>query len=453
MKKGFAFICAAILVVVSVACAAPATNDIQEETAISATAALDEDDISRAATVDELSALMQTYQAAGDFERVYQCGVKMTELEPDNPEGYLAASSALLAINEQNEQEMKRLLTQILTNAPESAEIVDGWMKSNGIDGAVELPFVSDYSTGSAINMIGNSTGNMTNALRDGYWRGGFVTTQAGWIYFSRFTEDCNAIYKMRTDGSSLQRVGEAHGYSLNVVGDWIYFIDPTANSTPYRMRTDGEKIEKLADFSCAFLSVAGDWVYTDGYGESGALCKFRTDGSEKTALTDFVVIDCCAYGDWVYFFKKSMEDGGLLRTRPDGTGTQVVVSGIPLSFAISDDVIYYVHPNDPYCIMQCELDGANAKQVFRAMDTITAVNVNGDTLIVAYGVSFDKDGFTLSNTIVMVDIPTGEILKEWEAHTEPLCVGEGFLFYTEDEEGMRWHCMNLETGEQIPME
>lgn len=453
MKKSFAFICAAILVAASIACAAPAMNEAPVETDLSATATPVEDEVSMATTADQLLSLMQKYHDANDHDNVYRCAIKLTELEPNNPEGYLAAATALLAINAENEQEMKRILAQILTNSPESAQIVDNWMKSNGIDGAVALPFASDYSADSEINTFGNTTGNITNALRDGYWRGGFVTTQAGWVYFSRFTEDSYAIYKMRTDASSLQRVGEAHGYSLNVIGDWLYFIDPNDESRPYRMRTDGSNLEKLADFSCAFLSVAGEWIYTDGYGETGALCKFRTDGSEQTALTDFTVIDCCAYGEWVYFYKKSMEDGGLLRIRPDGTGVQVVVSGIPMCYAISEDMIYYVHPDDPFGVMRCDLDGTNPEEVYRSNDIITAMNVSGDTLIVAYGIASDHDGFTVSNNIATIDIPSGEILKDWEAQTEPLCVGEGYLFYTEDEEGMRWHCMNLETGEQIPLE
>jgi len=389
----------------------------------------------------------------GDFENAYLAARELAELEPDNADAYLAAADALLALNEQNEQEMKRLLAEILANAPDSAQTVGEWMEQNGLEGVVELPFTPDYSDESEINTIGNTPGNMTNALKNGGWRGGFVTTQAGWIYFSRFTDDYGAIYKMRVDGSELQRVGEANGYSLNVVGDWLYFVNLFDESKPYRMRTDGSSMEKIVDFSCSFLSVAGDWAYSDGYGEEGALCRFGTDGSDQTPLTDFMVIDCCVYGDWVYFYRKSMEDGGLLRIRTDGSGMQTVVSGIPLCYTVSDDAVYYVNPNDPCSVMQCDMDGGNPKEIYRTGDVVTAMNVSGGTLIVAYGVSFDKDGLTLSNAIATVDLANGAVTDEWEAATEPLCVGEGCLFYTKDSEGMRWHCLNLETGEDIPME
>jgi hypothetical protein len=255
----------------------------------------------------------------------------------------------------------------------------------------------------------------------------------------------------MRSDGSALQRLGDAHGYSLNVVGDWLYFADPYDDCKPYRMRTDGSELEKLADFACSFLTVSGDWVYSDGFGEESTLCRFRTDGTDQTALTDFMVISCCVYGDWVYFCQK--QEGGLMRIRTDGSQMQPVITDIPLCYAISDDAIYYVNTNDRFCVMQCDLDVVDPKEIFRVDDAITAMNVSGDTLVVAYGVSFDQDGFVLSNAIVTVDLPSGTVLDEWEAHTEPLCGGEGCLFYTEDGEGMRWHCLNLETGEQIEME
>lgn len=451
MKKILALVCGVVLFASLFACAAPATDTSSTESATTAQPETQEE-TPAALTADELIALIRQYKNDGDFENVYLAACELTELEPDNVDAYLAATGALLALNEQNEQEIKRLLAEILTNSPDSAQTVDDWMKENGMDGAVELPFVPDYTDSGEINTVGNTTGNMTNALRDGYWRGGFVTTQAGWIYFSRFTEDNGAIYKMRVDGSELQRVGEAHGYSLNVVGDWLYFIDPYDGDKPYRMRTDGSKLQKMTDFACAFLTVSGDWAYSDGFGEEGTLCRFRTDGTEQTALTDFTVIDCCAYGDWVYFFRKSAEDGGLLRVRADGSDLQVIVTDIPQCYAISDDVVYYVNPNDPFSIMQCDLDGGNSKETYRTNDTITAMNVSGGTLIVAYGISFDKDGLTLSNRIATVDLASGAVINEWDAATEPLCVGEGCLFYTMDSEGMRWHCLNLETGEDIPM-
>ena len=159
-------------------------------------------------------------------------------------------------------------------------------------------------------------------------------------------------------------------------------------------------------------------------------------------------------YCEWVYFFKKSMEDGGLLRVRTDGTEMSSVLDlQPPFVFCITDEAIYYASPGDNNSVYRMNPDGSKPVEVFKADDVITAMNVSEGKLIVAYGISFDKDGLLLSNFIVVVDLESGAVLQQWDAHTDPLCVGEGLLFYTEDGKGMAWQCINLETFEEIPME
>ncbi len=216
--------------------------------------------LTAANAADELRNLMTQSMDDGDYENVYLSVYELAELPPGNANAYLAAADSLLAMIRQNEQALQNVLTLGITSVPESAPLISGWLADHGMEGVIELPFIPDYNDASQINAAGNSAGNMSNALRDGYWRGGIVATQAGWIYFSRFTEDTYAIYKMRSDGSERQRLGMAYGYSLNVVGEWLYFVNPYDESKPYRIRTDGSHLEKIADIPCSFLSVSGDW-------------------------------------------------------------------------------------------------------------------------------------------------------------------------------------------------
>ena len=349
---------------------------------------------------------------------------------------------------------MKRILSEGLVNAPDSVKTISNWLTENGMEGAVELPFQPDYTSPDQINTLGNTAGNITNTIRAAYWRGGFVATQAGWIYYSRFTDDPATLYKMRTDGSGQMKFEGVHGYCLNVVGDWLYFINPDDGDKPYKMRTDGSKLQKISDYGCSSISVCGDWVYSDGYGENATYYRFRTDGSEQTQLTDYTITMNYYDGTYGYVVKKSMEDGGLVRVPLDGSAQTRVRDAIPFpGYCITSDSIYTRDEKDTWQVLKTDLDGANAKQVFRANDQITAINVYENKLIVAYGVYSDKDGNTVSREIAIVDLATGEIIRSWTAHTDPLCVGEGLLFYTEQDEGMRWHCVNIDTGEELKME
>ena len=453
MKKLFAVFAALILLACGFACApardlaAPAVTPTPLPTASPSA-------LEQANSPEALQALILQLQEEKDYQGVYDAALKLTKLDPVNADAYLTAASALLALNAQNEQEMKRILSEGLVNAPDSVKTIESWLTENGMEGAVELPFEPDYTSPDQVNTLGNTSGNISNILRAAYWRGGFVTTQAGWIYYSRFTDDPAALYKMRTDGSGQMKFEGVHGYSLNVVGDWLYFINPDDGDKPYKMRTDGSELQKLSDYGCSSMSVCGDWVYGDGYGENGSYYRFHTDGSEQTQLCDFTVTLNFSEGKYGYVVKKSMDDGGLIRISLDD-GAQTRISGsIPFfGFCITDDAVYARNEDDPWAVMKTSLIDGSVTQVFRADDQITALNLYNGKLIVAFGVYSDFEGNTVSREIAIVDLATGEVIRRWEAHTDPLCVGEGLLFYTEQDEGMRWHCVNIDTGEELKME
>ncbi|HWP21901.1 MAG TPA: DUF5050 domain-containing protein [Candidatus Cryosericum sp.] len=453
-KKLLCLLFAAFLACSLFACA-PAAETPAEPAANAETAAhAASDPIEAAATADELNALIEQYQAASDFDGVYRAALKLTELEPDNAAAYLTAAGALLALNEQNEQEMKRILALGMTNAPDSADTISGWMNENGLGAALKAEFVPDYTDVSQINTEGTTPGNLTNAMKwDGSWVGGLVTSQAGWVYFSRVDNDY-ALYKMRADGSELQALSNVRASSLNVVGDWLYFCNFDDNKCPYRMRTDGSGLEKLADFSCSFLSVAGDWVYCDGSTANGlCLSRFKTDGSEETVLFDGPIIFCCEYQGYVYFDIKSMDEGGFLRIRTDGTDKQQITPYMPMFYCIANDRIYFVDESNPNMVKSMNLDGSDVLDVFQSNDSVIALNISDKYLFLAKGVSFDNDGFTLSRAIQIVSLDTGEVVREWESSAEPLCVAEGLFFLTENQETMAWTCFDLNTFELIPVQ
>ncbi len=446
-KKLLCLLCAAILACSLFACAPAAEPAVPAASAETAAPAAPSDPIEAAATADELNALIKLYQSAGDFDGVYRAALKLTELEPDNASAYLTAASALLALNEQNEHEMKRILALGLTNAPDSAEAITSWQDENGLGAVAKTNFVHDYADVSQINTEGITPGNLTNAMKlNGFWIGGLVTSQAGWVYFSRVDKDY-ALYKMRADGSELQALSNVRATSINVVGDWLYFCNFDDNKCPYRIRTNGSGLEKLADFSCSFLSVSGDWIYCDASTEEYFhLSKLKTDGSEETVLFDDAIIICCVYKDYVYFNIKSMDEGGFLRIGIDGTGKQQLLPDMLSFYCIANDRIYFVGSDNPNMVKSMNLDGSDVLDVFQTDDSVIALNIFDNYLLIAKGVSFDNDRFTLSRAVQIVSLDTGEVVREWGTATEPLCVAEGLLFLTEDPETMVWTCMNLDT-------
>ena len=94
-KKLLSLLCAAFLACSLFACA-PAETAAASETAAETAAPAASDPVETAATADELNALIEQYQAAGDFDGVYRAALKLSELEPNNATAYLTAAGALL---------------------------------------------------------------------------------------------------------------------------------------------------------------------------------------------------------------------------------------------------------------------------------------------------------------------------------------------------------------------
>lgn len=100
--------------------------------------------------------------------------------------------------------------------------------------------FVPDYLPGQA-----NTTMRYPNNLA----RNGAMDQQGDWIYY--VNPNNYTLEKVRKDGTGITPIYDGSRtdiYGLNVIGDWIYYIE--IHDGIYRIRTDGTKRERLV--SCA---------------------------------------------------------------------------------------------------------------------------------------------------------------------------------------------------------
>ena len=135
---------------------------------------------------------------------------------------------------------------------------------------------------------VGNTSGNILN--------GGMITRQGEWVYYNY-----NGISKMKVDGTGKVNLSYAKATEINVVGDWIYYLDTSNNlRNIYKLKTDGsEKIDlKISAYD---VNVFGDWIY---YFKIGDIYKAKIDGTNETIVFDssMMASDLYIVGDWVYF-------------------------------------------------------------------------------------------------------------------------------------------------------
>ena len=58
----------------------------------------------------------------------------------------------------------------------------------------------------------------------------------------------------------------------INVLGDWIYYVNNSDDLHIYKIKTDGTGRKKLSDTFADYMTVVGDYIYysavvSDNYG------------------------------------------------------------------------------------------------------------------------------------------------------------------------------------------
>ena len=163
-------------------------------------------------------------------------------------------------------------------------------------------------------NKVGTTTSNAN--------RFGKVTTQGNWIYFAGSD---SAIYRMRKDKSEIQRICDYSAVSLNVVGEWIYFVDGTVGGI-HKIKIDGTEKTKISNVTSYKVYVDGDWVYyTDQYW-GGKLYKMKSDGSSVTQISSKQCRDYIINKGYVYF--TDLSNGMVYKCSLSGTGETILCAG-----------------------------------------------------------------------------------------------------------------------------
>ncbi|KNY30098.1 leucine-rich repeat protein [Pseudobacteroides cellulosolvens] len=105
------------------------------------------------------------------------------------------------------------------------------------------------------------------------------------WVYYSSYssTDEIFTLHKIKTDGTSHLNVttDQLNCYEancgFNVVGDFIYYGN--ANGL-YKIKTDGSGKLKLASGNFGYINIVGNWIYYLNYKNADVLYKIKIDGT-----------------------------------------------------------------------------------------------------------------------------------------------------------------------------
>lgn len=219
-------------------------------------------------------------------------------------------------------------------------------------------------------NVYGNTQGNISNF--------GFVTQQGDWIYYNN-----NTLYKMKTDGTSKTEISKDVATFINVVGEWVYYIEYlSGTNNMYKVKTDGTKRTKLSDDASYYMVVVRDWIYYMNATDEGNLYKMKTDGTSNTKLSNEVALEINVSGGWVYYI--TWVDSGeceVHKVRTDGTGLTMLYGATDMAFLnVSGDYLYF-ETNDADGtrgdLVKVKIDGTSYSTI--NYDNTEYLNVSGD--------------------------------------------------------------------------
>jgi hypothetical protein len=104
-------------------------------------------------------------------------------------------------------------------------------------------------------------------------------------IYYVDWEKAPYGIQKMALDGTGHQEIYDRSVTLHTVAGVWIYIQTKPRGDTGndvYRIRPDGSGLEKVADGYGFTLSVAGDWIFFTTNDEQFRVSRMRLDGSGR---------------------------------------------------------------------------------------------------------------------------------------------------------------------------
>lgn len=219
--------------------------------------------------------------------------------------------------------------------------------------------------TDSKNHKYGNTPGNIVNYSQ--------YAKQGDWVFYNKRVKGAPiGLYKVRIDGSDNTYLN-TNGYNINVVGDWVYFID---DKKVYKIRTDGSGKTKINDDYSSFINVVDDWIYYQNNNDKEKLYKIRTNGTGRIKLNDEkswyinVVDDCIYYVKYSFFFPSL-----LFKINTDGTGKIQLNSDKSSKINVLGGWIYYCNRSDNGNLYKIDINGIRRIKIND--DRIGALNVS----------------------------------------------------------------------------
>jgi hypothetical protein len=198
------------------------------------------------------------------------------------------------------------------------------------------------------------------------------------WIYVVHATN--HQLYKLRLDGSDLQKVFDVKTMLYAVSGNWIYYSNEDDYQRIYKLALDGSQILKLIDDKTDSVQVQGDWIFFRNLSDGNKLYKMKLDGSSKKRLTDDQVAYLNLYGKWI-FYQNINDKNTLYKVNLNGHTKTKIMAELGQQIHLTDQWIYYVTKEKfSFQLKKIKWNGEDKTNLFADFE-----HINGDWIYFTY--------------------------------------------------------------------
>lgn len=256
-------------------------------------------------------------------------------------------------------------------------------------EGNTTIQFFSleNSNPGNQYGKNGNGLGNLNN--------NGLIAQDRengdDWKYYSH-SADGGGIYK--TNDVVSEKICEDNAKFINVVGDYIYYVNYSDGQKIYRIKKDGTGRRIICTDQVSYLTVSGEYIYYTYHSGRGVgnIRKINRNANKSTGVNitndeaEYLIIS----GDIIYFVNKS-EGNSIYSVHTDGTYRSRISDDRAKFITLSKNgKIYYL--TDSGQLRAMDKSGVNSATI-----SVSNGTIGGNAIITAMNIT--EDGKTIYYT------------------------------------------------------
>lgn len=313
-------------------------------------------------TVQEREAAAEALVSGGKLTKAANTYESILKDEADNKSASLALSDVY--VEKGDFEKAAEALKEAITNSPGDTELYDKLMGvySMSRDSISALSFIENISdtdlrrkylnaaydrTSETPLVIGNTPGNLSS--------GGVLAFSDDTVFYCDIAKG-NSLYALRDGKSTLLCDGNIS--SLNIVGEYLYFVDKARNYSIFKMKFDGSEYARVADVMATNLIVLGNKMYFINWNEECRVYSMDTNGKNLTQISDISTEMLYCYGTNLYINDRN-DEANFYRLSLDGESNTLM--GYDSVYFVSgyDNNLYFRQGNEELNIWRMTDDGS----------------------------------------------------------------------------------------------